>query len=139
MILPAVFERFTERSPLSVMAQGAIEYALSESALNQVFDSSAEGQYTRELEDFLEAHVHDVRQHAALCSPRPLPGGPRQLEDVGLGDQRLVGRPEALLEPLRLLLGDLQAVHDVVGDMTARKHRARGVPDLTGVKDRDEI
>jgi hypothetical protein len=49
MILPAVFERFTERSPLSVMAQGAIEYALSESALNQVFDRSAEGQYTREL------------------------------------------------------------------------------------------
>src|SRR5262245_54724727 len=49
MILPAVFERFTERSPLSVMAQGAIEYALSESALNQVFDDSAEGQYTREL------------------------------------------------------------------------------------------
>src|SRR4051812_42779393 len=49
MILPAVFERFTERSPLSVMAQGAIEYALSESALNQVFDDNAEGQYTREL------------------------------------------------------------------------------------------
>src|SRR5688572_495767 len=49
MILPDVFERFTERSPLSVMAQGAIEYALCESALNQVFDRSAEGQYTREL------------------------------------------------------------------------------------------
>jgi IS4 transposase len=49
MILPDVFERFTERSPLSVMAQGAIEYALSESALNHVFDSNAEGQYTREL------------------------------------------------------------------------------------------
>jgi hypothetical protein len=49
MILPAVFKRFTERSPLSVMAQGAIEHALSESALNQVFDNSAEGQYTREL------------------------------------------------------------------------------------------
>src|SRR4051794_24065733 len=49
MILPAVFERFTERSPLSVMAQGAIEYALSESALNQVFEDYAEGQYTREL------------------------------------------------------------------------------------------
>src|SRR3954467_7335312 len=49
MILPAVFERFIERSPLSVMAQGAIEYALSESALNQVFEEHAEGQYTREL------------------------------------------------------------------------------------------
>jgi Transposase DDE domain len=49
MILPDVFERFTERSPLSVMAQGAIEYALSESDLNQVFEDNAEGQYTREL------------------------------------------------------------------------------------------
>src|SRR3954453_16734222 len=49
MILPAVFERFTQRSPLAVMAQGAIEYALSESALNQVFEASAEGQYTRAL------------------------------------------------------------------------------------------
>jgi hypothetical protein len=49
MILPDVFKRFTERSPLSVMAQGAIEYALSESALNQVFEDNAEDQYTRTL------------------------------------------------------------------------------------------
>jgi hypothetical protein len=49
MILPDIFERFTSRSPLSVMAQGAIEYALCESALNQVFEANAEGQYTREL------------------------------------------------------------------------------------------
>src|SRR5947209_11895125 len=49
MILPDVFKRFTERSPLSVMAQGAIEYALSESALNQVFKDNAEVQYTRTL------------------------------------------------------------------------------------------
>ena len=49
MILPDIFERFIQSSPLSVMAQGAIEYALSESALNQVFDQHAEVQYTREL------------------------------------------------------------------------------------------
>jgi Transposase DDE domain len=49
MILPDIFKRFTERSPLSVMAQGAIEYALSESALNQVFENNAEDQYTRTL------------------------------------------------------------------------------------------
>jgi hypothetical protein len=49
MILPDVFERFIARSPLSVMAQGAIEYALSESALNQVFEDNAEDQYTRQL------------------------------------------------------------------------------------------
>jgi hypothetical protein len=49
MVLPDIFERFTKSSPLSVMAQGAIEYALSESSLNQVFEDNAEGQYTREL------------------------------------------------------------------------------------------
>jgi Transposase DDE domain len=49
MILPDIFEQFTEGSPLSVMAQGAIEYALCESELNQVFELNAQGQYTREL------------------------------------------------------------------------------------------
>src|SRR5215217_6179803 len=49
MILPDIFERFAKSSPLSVMAQGAIEYALSESALDQVFEQNAQGQYTREL------------------------------------------------------------------------------------------
>jgi hypothetical protein len=49
MVLPDIFERFTKSSPLSVMAQGAIEYALSESALNRVCEDNAQGQYTREL------------------------------------------------------------------------------------------
>lgn len=57
MILPDVFKRFTERSPLSVMAQGAIEYALSESALNQVFEDNAFDQYTRTL---LFSNVFDL-------------------------------------------------------------------------------
>jgi hypothetical protein len=71
MILPAVFERFIERSPLSVMAQGAIEYALSESALNQVFEDNAEGQYTREL---LFSNVFDLMSvvvtgsYGSVCS-----------------------------------------------------------------------
>src|SRR3954467_11544088 len=71
MILPAVFERFTQRSPLSVMAQGAIEYALSESALNQVFEDNAEGQYTREL---LFSNVFDLMSvvvtgsYGSVCS-----------------------------------------------------------------------
>src|SRR3954447_688860 len=71
MILPAVFERFTQRSPLSVMAQGAIEYALSESALNQVFEDNAEGQYTRQL---LFSNVFDLMSvvvtgsYGSVCS-----------------------------------------------------------------------
>jgi hypothetical protein len=71
MILPDVFKRFTERSPLSVMAQGTIEYALSESALNQVFEDKAEGQYTREL---LFSNVFDLMSvvvtgsYGSVCS-----------------------------------------------------------------------
>jgi Transposase DDE domain len=71
MILPDVFTRFTERSPLSVMAQGAIEYALSESALNQVFEDNAEDQYTRTL---LFSNVFDLMSvvvtgsYGSLCS-----------------------------------------------------------------------
>jgi hypothetical protein len=71
MFLPDVFKRFTERSPLSVMAQGAIEYALSESALNRVFEDHAEGQYTREL---LFANVFDLMSvvvtgsYGSVCS-----------------------------------------------------------------------
>lgn len=57
MILPDVFERFAAHSPLSVMAQGAIEFALSESALNQVFEDTAEDQYTRTL---LFSNVFDL-------------------------------------------------------------------------------
>src|SRR6185437_9240561 len=71
MFLPEVFTRFTERSPLSVMAQGAIEFALSESALNQVFDDNAEDQYTRKL---LFSNVFDLMSvvvtgsYGSVCS-----------------------------------------------------------------------
>jgi hypothetical protein len=71
MILPDVFKRFTERSPLSVMAQGAIEYALSESVLNLVFENYAEDQYTRAL---LFSNVFDLMSvvvtgsYGSVCS-----------------------------------------------------------------------
>jgi hypothetical protein len=78
MILPAVFERFTARSPLSVMAQGAIEYALSESALNQVFEDNAEGQYTREL---LFANVFDLMSVVVTGSYRSVCSAYKDLEE----------------------------------------------------------
>jgi IS4 transposase len=49
MILPGVFERFAEKAPVPVMARAAIEYALSASALDQLFDQHADEQYTRAL------------------------------------------------------------------------------------------
>jgi IS4 transposase len=49
MILGSMFERFVAESPLSVMSRATIEHALSASALDELFDRSAEQGYTREL------------------------------------------------------------------------------------------
>src|SRR5688572_22092038 len=49
MILAGVFERFAEKTPVPVMARAAIEYALSASRLDQLFDQHADEQYTRHL------------------------------------------------------------------------------------------
>jgi IS4 transposase len=49
MILGAVFERFTQDSPLSVMAQGVMENALSPKIVDDLFEDVAERQYTRKL------------------------------------------------------------------------------------------
>ena len=43
----------------------------------------------------------------------------------------------AFLESLGVLLGDLESVHDVVGDMAAGEHQRGGVPDLALLKDGD--
>ena len=49
MILEPVFEQFVNKSPISVMARTTIEYALSASALDELFDNTAERGYTKEL------------------------------------------------------------------------------------------
>ncbi len=49
MILGQVFEKFVEKSPISVMARASLEYALSHSVLDSLFDDNAESQYTRTL------------------------------------------------------------------------------------------
>jgi IS4 transposase len=49
MILGDVFERFAQDSPLSVMAQGLMENALSPSLVDQLFEDVAEKQYTKKL------------------------------------------------------------------------------------------
>lgn len=49
MILEPVFEQFVNNSPLSVMARATIEHALSAAALDELFDSTSERGYTKEL------------------------------------------------------------------------------------------
>jgi hypothetical protein len=49
MLLGAIFDRFVEQSPLSVMFRGVLEYAVPAHALDDLFERTAQKQYTREL------------------------------------------------------------------------------------------
>lgn len=49
MFLSEVFERFVQKSPISVMARATMEHALSAEALDELFVEHAERQYERDL------------------------------------------------------------------------------------------
>lgn len=49
MLLSQVFDRFSAKSPVSVMARAAMEHALAAEDLDALFDRTADRQYTREL------------------------------------------------------------------------------------------
>jgi IS4 transposase len=49
MLLGSVFDRFVEKSPISVMARGAIEFAFAPTDLDHLFNRHSEQQYTRDL------------------------------------------------------------------------------------------
>lgn len=49
MSWPAIFENFVEESPVTVRMRGTIERIISPEKLNELFDKTAQQQYTREL------------------------------------------------------------------------------------------
>ena len=49
MIMAKAFETFVAGSPVCVMIRGSLEYALSEAFVNELFEQTAQRQYTREL------------------------------------------------------------------------------------------
>lgn len=49
MILDKAFDGFADGSPVCVMIRGSLEYALSEEFVNEIFETTAEKQYTRDL------------------------------------------------------------------------------------------
>jgi hypothetical protein len=49
MLLAPIFDRFVQRSPVSVMVRGTLEHALPAEALNDLFERTAQRQYTQEL------------------------------------------------------------------------------------------
>jgi hypothetical protein len=81
MLLGAIFDRFVAKSPVSVMVQGSLEFALHASQLDALFEQHATDQYTRSLlfssvVDLLTQVVCGVRKsvHAAFqACDEPLP------------------------------------------------------------------
>jgi hypothetical protein len=67
MILPEVFERFAQDSPICVMARAALEHALAPRTIDGLFEATAEGQYTRTL---LFSSVVDL-MGLVVCKIRP--------------------------------------------------------------------
>ncbi len=49
MWMNQIFERFVEESPLTVMMRVLLEKALAPKALDELFEQTAQVQYTREL------------------------------------------------------------------------------------------
>jgi hypothetical protein len=48
-MLGTIFERFVEHSPVSVMVRGLMERVFAPSAMDELFEATAQVQYTREL------------------------------------------------------------------------------------------
>lgn len=67
MILGKAFDKFVDGSPVCVMIRGSLEYALSESFVNEVFEATALSQYTRDL---LFSDVVDVMA-SVVCQVFP--------------------------------------------------------------------
>jgi IS4 transposase len=67
MILAKAFEKFAEETPVCVMIRGGLEYALSEEFVNQIFETTALRQYTRDL---LFSDVVDV-MGSVVCQVFP--------------------------------------------------------------------
>jgi IS4 transposase len=78
MLLGPMFDRFAKESPVSVMVRGSVEYALTATALDELFERRAERQYTRALlfssvVDLMALVVTGVRKsvHAAYQATAP--------------------------------------------------------------------
>ena len=65
-MLGKVFQRFVEKSPVTVMVGSVLERILGPDLLNAVFDCEAEHQYTREL---LFSSVFDLMSQV-VCGQR---------------------------------------------------------------------
>lgn len=80
-MLGEVFERFVEKSPISVMVRASLERVLGADRLDLWYDRTAQKQYTREL---LFSTVYDLMHQVVFCiQPSVRAAYQAQQDDVG--------------------------------------------------------
>jgi hypothetical protein len=65
-MLGAVFERFVEKSPISIMVRASLERVLGADRLDLWYERTAQKQYTRDL---LFSSVYDMMNQVVFCVP----------------------------------------------------------------------
>jgi len=80
-MLGAVFERFVEKSPISVMVRAALERVLGADRLDQFYERTAQKQYTRDL---LFSSIYDLMSQVVFrVQPSVRAAYRAQEEEVG--------------------------------------------------------
>jgi hypothetical protein len=80
-MLGEVFERFVEKSPISVMVRAALERVLGADRLDRWFERPAQKHSPREL---LFSSVYDLMNHVVWCVPPSVRAASQaQQDDVG--------------------------------------------------------
>jgi Transposase DDE domain len=90
MILGDVFERFAQQSPITVMARAVLENALAPQAVDRLFETVAERQYTRTL---LFSAIVDL-MGTVVCRIRPAINAAyhAQAEAIGVSLRAVYGK-----------------------------------------------
>jgi len=118
MVLDEVYEQFVKSSPAVVMMRGIMEHCLSAQRLDEIFEQTAEVQYTRQLA--FSALVRLMSRVVTRIQPSVHAAYRLVAEDLGVSPRSLYGKLEHL-EPavsramLRQTAQDLAAVVDRLG------------------------
>ena len=80
-MLGNVFERFVEKSPLSVMVRASLERVLGADRLDLWYERTAQKQYTRDL---VFSSIYDVMNQVVFCvQPSVRAADQAQQDDIG--------------------------------------------------------
>jgi IS4 transposase len=118
MIPTEVFDRFSQGDPIPVMAQAVIENALSPRVVDQLFEDTADTQYTRDL---LFSSVVGLMS-LVVCRIRPSINAAYQKNAVPIGAS------------LKALYGKIQRIEPHVGAALVRLTAERLAPVITAMR-----